>query len=95
MKKMTAEERIYVMKVAELDCCLCGRGPDGNPPHHPVGGGTALKSPHWDVIPMCHECHDALHMHNGRFKTMKKLERRQWESDMTKATKKVLGHEHE
>ena len=58
------ENRAYMNWVKTLNCVSCNRPADD--PHHPYGiglKGGATKVPDWLVIPMCRNCHDALH-HN-------------------------------
>lgn len=92
MKK--GKDKAYLRRVSELPCCLCEQDP-ADVAHHPLGGGMGLKAPDHTAIPLCHECHNALHMHNGRFKTMEKWERRQWEAAMSEQTQEQLGHSSE
>jgi hypothetical protein len=84
------KDKWYLQRVMELPCCLCERDPC-DIAHHILGGGMGLKSSDRMAIPLCDPCHRELHMHNGRFKTMEKWERRQWEAEMSEKTRWTLG----
>lgn len=56
------ESRAYMDWVKTLKCVGCGRPADD--PHHPYGvgfRGMGSKVPDYWVIPLCRNCHDALH----------------------------------
>lgn len=58
------EDRAYMDWVKTLPCVSCERPADD--PHHPTGigmKGMGSKVPDYFVIPLCRNCHDALH-HN-------------------------------
>lgn len=56
------EDRSYMDWVKTLRCCSCHAPADD--PHHPHGvgfKGMGSKVPDYWVIPLCRNCHDALH----------------------------------
>lgn len=56
------EDRAYMDWVKSLRCCSCHAPADD--PHHPAGlgfKGMGTKVPDYWVIPLCRNCHDALH----------------------------------
>lgn len=56
------EDRSYMDWVKSLRCCACHAPADD--PHHPHGAGfkgMGTKVPDYWVIPLCRNCHDALH----------------------------------
>lgn len=56
------EDRAYMDWVKSLRCCSCYAPADD--PHHPAGlgfKGMGTKVPDYWVIPLCRNCHDALH----------------------------------
>jgi hypothetical protein len=58
------EDRAYMDWVKQLKCVSCHAPADD--PHHPYGTqykGMGTKVPDYWVIPVCRNCHDALH-HN-------------------------------
>jgi hypothetical protein len=58
------EDRKYMDWVKALPCCSCNRPADD--PHHIYGSGykgMGTKVPDYFTIPLCRNCHDALH-HN-------------------------------
>lgn len=74
-------------------CCLCRRpaadahlGQYGlpNAAHHLIltGKGMDLKTPDDWAIPLCSQCHAALHNFRGYFATFSKERRAQWQIEM-------------
>jgi len=63
------KDKPYLAYVATLACMVC-RAPSG-PPHHllkPETGatrGTSRKTDDHNAIPLCHDCHAALHDRYG------------------------------
>ncbi len=56
------ESRPYLNWVKKQVCVSCATPADD--PHHPHGAGfkgMGTKVPDWWVIPLCRNCHDALH----------------------------------
>lgn len=56
------EDRGYMNWVKKLRCCSCSAPADD--PHHPYGvgfKGMGTKVPDYWAIPLCRNCHDALH----------------------------------
>jgi len=56
------EDRKYLDWVKTLPCCSCDRPADD--PHHVHGRGfkgMGTKVPDYFTIPLCRNCHDALH----------------------------------
>lgn len=60
----TAEERRWFAAVAMMEkCALCGAH-GIQIAHRNEGKGMGMKVPHWQVAPLCPECHAAID--NGR-----------------------------
>lgn len=61
-KRTRAEDSKYTRWVKTRPCCGCGARSDD--PHHIIGhgqGGMGTKAHDFFTIPLCRQCHDALH----------------------------------
>lgn len=87
----TKFEQLYMDMVAQLPCSVCGDKPVEL--HHPrEGQGTATRSDHWLVVPLCTTCHRSSVGFHGNRNMMKiyKME----EMDMLAYTIEKLFTEH-
>jgi hypothetical protein len=65
----TAESRRYLALVAQLPCVCCGRYWVDR--HHPIHGRFARrKSSDLEVIPLCKEHHDMLHLRPAAWRAL-------------------------
>ena len=73
-KNKRVESKAYLEWVATLPCIECGAADGTVVAHHlkgriaPLSGGTGYKASDWLTMPLCHECHDA--MHRGDYELM-------------------------
>lgn len=75
---MAGEDRKYADWIRRQPCAKCGcSGPSEC--HHKTGGGMGLRAHDHDSMPLCSDCHRALH--NG---VMLKANRRRFENRTVK-----------
>lgn len=64
-KQKTFRSPEYLDWVRQQECCVCGTTPPTEA-HHLIGtgklGGMGMKAPDWTCIPVCHHCHQNIHM---------------------------------
>lgn len=91
----TPDQLEYMGKVKQLPCCICGK-PGPSDAHHPICGRYGGKrNNHFDVIPLCKECHQhgPLAIHNDKTAW---VERNGPDTDYVEQTKlAILGEGYE
>ena len=90
--RKSKEEKDYHNKVAQLTCMARGCNSTEVMVHHKTGAGMALRSSHYDVMPLCHYHHQGGNfgecVHNGT----KTFERKYGsQRAMVRLTKYLLG----
>lgn len=81
----------YLSWLRRQPCVGCRREPAGEA-HHTGQHGLAQKPPDEFAVPLCHECHMALHDLKGPFRGFEKRHRHAWEAMVLAATRsRFLG----
>ncbi len=76
----------YLAWVRRQPCLGCGREPAGEA-HHTGRHGIGQKPPDGQAVPLCAECHMALHDLTGPFRGFERRHRKAWEELVLTATR--------
>lgn len=93
------ENPAYLKFVRTLYCCAPWCGKKAEVAHHPrKNGGTGLRAPDTDAIPLCHNHHtgdDGWHQSNGFARNWPKEFRQEWEARRVAETQEAyVRHVH-
>jgi len=64
-KQKTPRDKKYLAWIKTLPCQVC-RTPGATEPHHTETGGIGIKGSDYSCVPLCHVCHQKLHMKQSK-----------------------------